>query len=335
MLTDSSIVAALGGVFYSIRGATHAFSLSDRNISYPLYPDTVSITVVAIVALVIPAILIAAFSLLFPLASRHSASASTSTSTSTSTPPSSTWRLKLWNWHSGWLGLGLSLAGAFLVTSALKDVVGQPRPNLLARCQPDVAQIATYAVGGLGRYLPEAPILVTAGICTNPDKSVVQDGFQAWPSGHSSFSFAGLLYLTLWLAGRVGVAVPSGIAGSSGLWAGPRERSGSQHRVARGAAPPVWLLVAALIPVGAAAYIAASRWADNQHSGWDILAGSAIGVGFAWLGYRWYHPPLQNLTGGAWGPRFGGRAFYGGIGYSDSDEAERRHDEEGATLETV
>ena len=36
-------------------------------------------------------------------------------------------------------------------------------------------------------------------------------------------------------------------------------------------------------------YICATRYADYMHAGWDILSGSLIGMGFAYIGFRWYH----------------------------------------------
>ena len=308
------IIAALGGVLYTIRGSTHAFSLSDERISYPFYPDTVSYQLAGLIAFIVPAVLIAALSLLV-------APGGSSPSTA-----SLRWRRKLWNWHAGWLGLGLSLAGAFFVTSALKDVIGKPRPNLLARCQPDTSLIDQYIVGGLGQSgVQGAPVLVTVDICGNPNKAVVQDGFSAFPSGHSSFALSGLLYFSLWLCGRFGAAVPA--ARSTGSWQGGNNASASN--ALRGAAPPVYLLVAALIPLAGGIYICASRWADNQHEGWDILAGAAIGALFAWLGYRWYHPPLYTLLGASWEPRLESRALYGGLASSEAEEYATRHEEEG------
>ena len=295
----SSVIAAVGGVLYTVRGNTHAFFLSDPRLSYPFIPDTVPYQVAAVVAVVIPAVFIAALSLLFNPPPVSSSSSS----------PSTTWRRKLWSWHAGWLGLGVSLAGSFFVTSALKDVVGKPRPNLLARCDPDISQLSTWAVSGfgLGDGLSEAPVLVTAGICRNGNTAIVQDGFAAFPSGHSSFAVSGLLYFSLWLCARFGAAIPSDAA-SNGWWR-VRRPGGPETRAA---APPLYLLVAGLIPLAGAAYICASRWADNQHDGWDILSGAAIGAFFAWLGYRWYHPPLQNLPGTPWSLRSKTQAFYGG-----------------------
>ena len=237
------------------------------------------------------------------------------------------WRYRLWEWNAGWLGLGLAVVGAFFFTSGVKAVVGKPRPNLIARCQPDISQIATYAVSGLGQKLNEAPVFVSAGICQNPDRSVIQDGFAAFPSGHSSFAFAGFMYFTLWLCAKLAVAVPDFLprrdkSDYSTLGYG-KERADANHGpLYSPAAPPIYLLVIAFIPFCSATYIAASRWADNQHTGWDILAGTVIGIFFGWLGFRWYFPSLQSLRAVSWAPRSKNRTFYGGLGSEDTPSAD-------------
>ena len=84
------------------------------------------------------------------------------------------------------MGLGVALAGAFIVTEGLKDLYGKPRPDLLSRCNPDLSNIPAHTVGGLGTLLEGGPILVTASICLNQTSAVVNDGFASFPSGHSS-----------------------------------------------------------------------------------------------------------------------------------------------------
>lgn len=122
--------------------------------------------------------------------------------------PNHLWRHRLWEWNAGWMGLGLSLAGTFFVTSGLKDLVGKPRPDLLARCEPDLTNIGAHLVGGLGLVFEEAPVIVATSTCRQTDKFVLNDGFASFPSGHSSFSWAGLLYLSLWLAAKFAITIP-------------------------------------------------------------------------------------------------------------------------------
>lgn len=95
------------------------------------------------------------------------------------------WKRKLWEWNAGWMGLGLSLAIAFLITDGTKNLVGKPRPDLLGRCNPDLSRLLSSTVGGIGDQVDEGINLVSWTICRNPG-STLDDGFRSFPSGHSS-----------------------------------------------------------------------------------------------------------------------------------------------------
>ena len=199
-----------------------------------------------------------------------------------------------------------------MVTEGLKDIYGKPRPDLLARCQPDLSRIAQYAVGGLGltnlgeRY-GEAPVVVDWHICSAPDDSTLSDGFASFPSGHASFSWAGMTYLTLFMCAKFAISIPF-------LTSTPSTSSTSTPDRNKAAAPPIYLLVLAFVPLGAAFYISGSRWSDYRHHGFDILLGSIVGFVFAWFGFRLYHLPIRRGAGWSWGARSRGRAYYTGLG---------------------
>lgn len=40
---------------------------------------------------------------------------------------------RLWEMNCGILGLGMSVAGSIVVTGALKNATGKPRPDVIAR----------------------------------------------------------------------------------------------------------------------------------------------------------------------------------------------------------
>jgi membrane-associated phospholipid phosphatase len=315
LLTSApSATAAVGGVFSKINGNRHAFALDDPAISFPYRSkDTVSVTVLIIVSVVAPGVIIAAICLLFvpgPTAPP-------------STPKSRIWRRKVWEWNTSWLGLGVALAGAFMVTEGLKDIYGKPRPDLLARCQPDLHAIAKYAVGGIGQIYEEAPVVVDWHICQQSDNSILRDGFASFPSGHSSFSFAGMTYLTLFLCAKYAITIPflSPAPYSRRNYPAFETSETSMPTAAedvsprnQAAAPPVYLLILAFVPTGAALFIAGSRWSDYRHQGFDIVVGSLIGFIFAWFGFRLYHLPIRRGAGWSWGPRSRDRAFYLGLG---------------------
>lgn len=61
-----------------------------------------------------------------------------------------------------------------------------------------------------------------------------------------------------------------------------------------------------------------------MHHGFDIIAGAILGIASAWLGFRWYHMPIQRGGGWAWAPRSHDRAFARGFGvltYVNNEEA--------------
>ncbi|KAJ5951229.1 uncharacterized protein N7479_009642 [Penicillium vulpinum] len=304
-------IALIGYGFYKQPPNHHAFSLSDQAISYPYTKETVTITTLYLVSLFAPAILVFLGSwLLVP------PKATSSTSDPTPKPPAAQYiRRKFWEWNAGWMGLALALASTWAATQGLKVLIGRPRPDLLARCNPDIARIAEFTIGGLGESVRGATTLVSWEICRNKSDSLRVDGFASFPSGHSSFSFAGLIYLTLWLCSKFSVAFPY-------LPVYPIEdQSHSEDSTSvrkRGAAPPVYLMLIAFVPTATACFIAASRWFNYRHHGFDIFFGAAIGIFFAYIGFNMYHLPIRRGAGWAWGARCRRRAFMRGVGFPSS-----------------
>lgn len=307
--------AAVGGAFSKIKGNRHAFSIDDLSISYPHKPrDTVSVGVLLVVSILVPVVIISLICLVFV----------PGFAVAKGTPRPLIWRRKFWELHTGIMGLGVTLAGAFMVTEGLKDIYGKPRPDLLARCLPNLSKLTQYAVGGLGleslgqRY-GEAPVLVDWHICQQTDAGVLSDGFASFPSGHSSFSWAGMTYLTLFLCAKFAISIPFLAPTTPSGYSEESEKHlmGLEGRTPdrnRAAAPPIYLLVFAFVPLGAAFYISGSRWSDYRHHGFDILFGSLIGICFAWFGFRLYHLPIRRGAGWSWGARSRNRAFYIGLG---------------------
>lgn len=171
-------LAGIGAGFSKLTPAQRPFSLTDPAISLPYkLTDTVSSGLLIAIGLAIPAGIILVFSwLLVPSNPRALRRA----------PFALIWRRKIWEWNAGWMGLALALAATFTATQGLKDLVGKPRPDLIGRCDPDLSKISTYAVGGLGALVQGAPTFVTYEICRNQGSDLRNDGFAAWPSGHSS-----------------------------------------------------------------------------------------------------------------------------------------------------
>ncbi|RDW76344.1 uncharacterized protein DSM5745_06336 [Aspergillus mulundensis] len=181
-------IALIGFGFHEVEPNHMPFSLTDISFSYPhIKDDTISTAVLAVVSLIAPAVLIAVVCLLLT----PGASIDRSNSALDSRPPSKALllRRKIWEWNAGWLGLALACAGAFMATEGLKDLYGMPRPDMLARCDPDLENVASFAVSGLGQRLQGAPTLVSWDICRNKADIVKNDAFVSFPSGHSSCIF--------------------------------------------------------------------------------------------------------------------------------------------------
>ncbi|KAF2652889.1 PAP2 domain-containing protein [Lophiostoma macrostomum CBS 122681] len=330
-----ALIAGVGGGWNYIKPYHRPFSLVDLSIANPYkVHETIPTWLLIFVGLVIPAGVVFAVCLIFvpgPTASRG-------------TPNSLIWKRKIWEWNTGWMGLALSLATAFMVTQGMKVLFGKPRPDLLSRCQPDLTSLSEATVGNYGSGFNQLWILVTSDICQQPDDDLLQDGFKSFPSGHASFSWAGLLYLTLFLASKFAVAIPflpprpfstnpahtsaiapSNLKNKNSFATGKTATDSSlsypsyseDHVVPiryQAAAPPVWTLVLVLVPVASAIYICSTRFTDYRHFGFDLLFGSLIGITSAWFSFRWYHLPITRGAGWSWGPRSYERSWGIGVG---------------------
>ncbi|KAA1471229.1 PAP2-domain-containing protein [Dentipellis sp. KUC8613] len=160
-----------------------------------------------------------------------------------------------WDAHSSALGVILSLAISGSVTQFVRITVGRPRPDFIVRCNP--------APGTVDPPLGHS----SASICNQSDISILREGFRSFPSGHASLSFAGLGFLSLYVAGKMH------------LFDG------------RGHTLKVWI---ALAPVSGAALVTISRSMDYRHHWEDLLVGAILGVSTACLAYRQYYPPLNS-----------------------------------------
>ncbi|KAH6614840.1 PAP2 superfamily-domain-containing protein [Boeremia exigua] len=333
-------IAAVGAGWEFLTPYKRPFSPVNLDISYPFeHNETIPTWLMAVIGLVIPAAVIFLVCIVFvpgPTASRGTSKALI-------------WRRKLWEWNTGWMGLALSLATAFMVTQGMKLLFGKPRPDLLSRCQPDLSRLQETAVNPIvGVDFNAAWVLVTDAICTNEDEDIMKDGFKSFPSGHASFSWAGLLYLTLFLASKFSVAIPflaprpfstnpaytsavtrsnlkSRISTDRSVLPVHKQESSLSHTGItdndavvpiryQSAAPPVYTLALVLTPVGTAIYVASTRFTDFRHFGFDLLFGSLIGITTAWFSFRWYHLPITRGAGWAWGPRSYERAWGIGVG---------------------
>lgn len=256
------------------------------------------------------------------------------------------------------MGLALSLALAFFFTQGMKNLFGKPRPDMLARCQPDAENFQDYLVGvSYGSAFDPHWVLVNADICKNTDTALVDDAFRSFPSGHASsmystlsyvvlkltrhtVSWSGLLYLAFFFCSKFAISIPflhsrtfsrdapstlsrdspahSNSATDSILPLHKDDQSlGTLEHVPirnQAAAPPVHLLALPLVPICAALYITATRFFQFHHHGFDLLFGSFIGIASSWFSFRWYHLPIRQGSGWAWGARSRDRAWIVPVG---------------------
>lgn len=98
-------------------------------------------------------------------------------------------------------------------------------------------------------------------VCTETEH--LQEGFRSFPSGHSSFAWTGMWYLTLFLSAKMRALNRKGYTIKS------------------------WILLA---PITGATLVSVSRTMDYRHHATDVIAGGIVGVLAAWWGYRQYFP---------------------------------------------
>ncbi|XP_050376443.1 lipid phosphate phosphatase 2-like [Argentina anserina] len=201
------------------------------DVSYPFHPDTIPMWAVPIYAIILPTAIFFAFY----------------------------WKRKnVYDLHHAILGLFYSVLITLVITDAIKDAVGRPRPNFFWRCFPD----------GIGVYEPNNGNVMCTG-----DKNVIKEGYKSFPSGHSSVSFAGLGFLSWYLAGKIKVF----------------DRRGHSAK-----------LCIVLFPLLGAALVATSRVDDYWHHWQDVLSGSLIGIVIASVCYLQSFPYPNQEEG--WAP---------------------------------
>ncbi|KAL2067380.1 hypothetical protein VTL71DRAFT_1805 [Oculimacula yallundae] len=330
--------AGVGRILAHITPNMRPFSLTNAEISFPHQEhEKVPLVALGCAALVGPAVIIFLICLVLvpgPTVSK-------------SIPKTLIWKRKLWEWHTGWLGLALSLSASFLITSGMKNLFGKPRPDLLSRCEPDMANLALYTYSKFPTgSIYESFNVVSAKICQQADRAKLDDGFRSFPSGHASFSSGGLVYLSLFLASKLAITIPFLAPGSNaksmsafpsrattriveqrnGLaqdkpMAGDdllHEPSGHDDKVIaarnQAAGPPVYLLVITVLPFFGSIYIASTRYSDFRHHGFDIMFGYLIGTITSVFAFRYYHLPINTGAGWSWGPRSRDRSFWAGVG---------------------
>ncbi|KAB1205613.1 Lipid phosphate phosphatase 2 [Morella rubra] len=134
------------------------------DLRYPLKGNTVPFWAVPLVAILLPFVIISIYYII---------------------------RRDVYDLHHAILGLLYSVLITAVITDAIKDGVGRPRPDFFWRCFPD------------GKAVFDT---VTRNVLCTGDKSVIKEGHKSFPSGHTSC----LGFLSWYLSGKARVFDRSG-----------------------------------------------------------------------------------------------------------------------------
>ncbi|KAJ2157557.1 hypothetical protein GGF46_004419 [Coemansia sp. RSA 552] len=222
-------MAVLWALLSKVKPFQRDFSLTDKTIQYPHKPDSVPFYAAVLLSFVVPLVVIVAWTGI---------------------------RRSFHDMNSGVLGLCVSLVLNMMITNTVKNLAGRLRPDFIERCNLDLDQVREPTVG-----------LLTSAVCNPTDDSVFQDGMRSFPSGHTSFAFAGLTYLALWLGGHLHIG----------------DRRGRTYKS-----------FAVLLPILGAMLVGVSRTKDYRHHWHDVLTGAILGVVMALFGYAQYYPSPFN-----------------------------------------
>ncbi|KAI4357739.1 hypothetical protein L6164_001670 [Bauhinia variegata] len=165
-------------------------------------------------------------------------------------------RRDVYDLHHSVLGLLFAVLITAVLTDAIKDAVGRPRPDFFWRCFPD--GVENYDKWG--------------GVVCHGKDSDIKEGHKSFPSGHTSWSFAGLGFLCLYLSGKIKAFDKKG------------------H---------VSKLCIVFLPLLAACLVGISRVDDYWHHWQDVFAGGLLGLVVATFCYSQFFPPPYNDDG--WG----------------------------------
>lgn len=151
------------------------------------------------------------------------------------------------------LGLAYSLVTGTFFSVVLKKTIGGLRPHFLSVCQP---VIPTKQIGSGYKNI----MFTIRQVCTGKDKGKIGNAIESFPSGHAEIAFAGYFYLSIYLFAHL--------------------RIQNRHRVG------YWRMVACLLPMLLATYIASTLVLNYHHHSYDVVFGSLLGMFVALFGYR-------------------------------------------------
>lgn len=180
LLTKAPYIRILIAGFYALDAVEpyhQHFSLRNYTLQYPYAdPERISIAVALVVDGAVPAVIIGVYCLVIDGIFSHQPGRHGRTSRA-----KYTLKERLWELNCGILGMALSQGLAFVITAALKNATGKPRPDLIDRCRPRPGSEDAQIFG-----------LSNSTICEPLSHAILKDGFKSWPSGHASCKYDNL-----------------------------------------------------------------------------------------------------------------------------------------------
>uniref|UniRef100_A0A7I4CE39 Phosphatidic acid phosphatase type 2/haloperoxidase domain-containing protein n=1 Tax=Physcomitrium patens TaxID=3218 RepID=A0A7I4CE39_PHYPA len=148
--------------------------------------------------------------------------------------------------HHALLGLLTAVALTALITDAVKVGIGRPRPHFYARC-----------FGGTLAQPNYDP--VTGNVICVATAKEMKEAYKSFPSGHTSWTFAGLSYLAMYMAGKLSIF----------------DRKGHS-----------WKVLPIIVVMLCATFVGVTRIDDYWHHWTDVCTGASIGTLTAYFCYR-------------------------------------------------
>ena len=225
---DYLLMAILGAVALGVNSlgpaANHVFPVYFRNgdivypeLSYPFQKNIIPSWLAGVLAFIVPFI----FIILMQIRLRSFNDVNTAT-----------------------MGLLFSLLSGTVFQVFIKWLIGGLRPHFLSVCKPNISAMSAGSGQGFDG------LMFDRSICTGNEKDI-KYALESMPSGHSTIAFAGFVYCSLYLNGKLKIF--------------------ANYR------PQYWKFVLFYAPLLGAVLLAASLTIDYYHHWYDIVAGSIIG----------------------------------------------------------
>lgn len=166
-----------------------------------------------------------------------------------------------WDVNNGIIGLIYALETSAAFQVMIKWLIGGLRPHFYDVCRPDPTlatqgQFNATGLNGVGYQ----NYMFTAEICSSGNTEGINNALESFPSGHTTTSFAGFVFLYLYLNAKLKVF-------------------SNYH-------PAMWKLILVYAPILGACLIGGSLTVDQSHNWYDVVAGGTIGTVFAFSSYR-------------------------------------------------